>query len=316
MPATLQWTVTSSEDGFRLDAFLARRLPSFSRRERTTIIAHRQVLLNGRPSPKGTIVHAEDCVTVTAATELSPQPDLPVHIIYADDALVVVNKPAGMSSLALRHNDVETVVNFLIAHFPETKTASPRQLEAGLIHRLDAATSGLLIAARTPHAYTSLRKQFQEHTVKKKYLALVEGHLTTAGQITFPLIAAEEHGQHMQITTAPQGQQALTLYRPLEQLPQHTLVQVTIVTGVRHQIRVHLAAIQHPVVGDSRYGLSTGGVVTRLCLHAKTLTCLHPVTGQRLHFTSPVPEDFALILQQLQPTISGSKKTNQGERRK
>lgn len=263
------------------------------------LIAHRHVLLNGRPSPKGATVHFQDCVTVRTPTFLAPQSDLPVHLIYADDTLVVVSKPAGMPSLALRHSDTGTVANFLIAQFPETITASPRQLEAGLVHRLDTETSGLLIAARTPYAYASLRQQFQEHAVKKEYLALVDGRLAIAGQITFPLIAAEERGHRMRITTPPQGQPALTLYTPLEQLPRHTLVRVSIVTGVRHQIRAHFSAIQHPIVGDGRYGLSTGGIVARLCLHAETLRVSHPRTGQDLHLTSPLPEDFLAIHQLL-----------------
>jgi 23S rRNA pseudouridine1911/1915/1917 synthase len=225
-----------------------------------------------------------------------------VHIIYADDAIVVVNKPTGMPSLALRHSDTKTVANFLIAHFPDIVTVGPRQLEAGLAHRLDTETSGLLVAARTSHAYERLRAQFQERAVKKMYLALVEGVLSTEGRITFPLMSAGARGQHTRIATFPGSQEALTWYTPVEQLPRHTLIRVTIITGVRHQIRAHLAAIEHPIVGDSRYGAPADGSPTRLCLHAERLAFRHPLTGLRLSFTSAVPEDFALILQQLRHT--------------
>jgi 23S rRNA pseudouridine1911/1915/1917 synthase len=315
VPDTLHWRVTSDEEGLRLDAFLARHLSSFSRRERTSLIGQHNVLLNGRPAPKGTSVRREDRVTVTAPTEISPQPTLPIPILYVDDAIVVMNKPSGIPSLALRHSDRNTVANFLIAHFPETATAGPRQLEAGLVHRLDTETSGLLIAARTSHAYEMLRRQFQEHKVRKEYCALVEGGLTTTGQIAFPLLAVEERGQRMRIATLPKGQRALTLYAPLEQLPEHTLVRVTIVTGVRHQIRAHLAAIAHPIVGDRLYGPAVGAVHMRLCLHAETLACRHPLTGQELHFTSSIPEDFSFILERLQHRNSGDEKTTKRGKR-
>lgn len=315
VPDTLQWTVTNGEEGLRLDTFLARHLSSFSRRERTALIGQHKVLLNGRPAPKGTSVRREDRVTVTVPTEISPQPTLPIPILYVDDTIVVMDKPSGIPSLALRHSDRNTVANFLSAHFPDTTTASPRQLQAGIAHRLDTETSGVLIAARTAHAYELLRQQFSDHAVEKKYLALVEGRLSTKGKITFPLASTGERGRYMRQATLPDGQKAITLYRPLEELPEHTLVRVTIITGVRHQIRAHLAAIAHPIVGDRLYGSVAGAANIRLCLHAETLACRHPLTGQQLHFTSPVPEDFSLIFEQLRHKNSGKGGTNKGRKR-
>jgi 23S rRNA pseudouridine1911/1915/1917 synthase len=303
--ATSHWTVASEEDGVRLDVFLARHLSSFSRRERATLIARQQVLLNGRPAVKSATVRANDRVSVRTSFALAPQPDLPVHLVYADDILVVVSKPSGMPSLALRHTDSGTVANFLLAHFPETVTAGSRELEAGLVHRLDTDTSGLLIAARTPFAHESLRRQFHNHQVKKEYIALVEGIVPTAGKIAVPLTATGKRGQHVRLATPPNGQQALTLYTPVDQLPKHTLLRVTLVTGARHQIRVHLATIQHPIVGESRYGGRARQVAQRLCLHAETLVFTHPQTGESLRFTSPVPEDFSLVLQRLREEANG-----------
>jgi 23S rRNA pseudouridine1911/1915/1917 synthase len=297
---THHWTVTPEENGVRLDALLAHRLPSFSRRERTALIATRQVLVNGRAVPKGTTVFTNDQVTVSLTDRLSPQPTLPIGVIYADDEIVVVDKPVGLASVALRHSDTHTVANFLVAHFPDTTSAGPRQLEAGLVHRLDTDTSGLLLASRTPSAYAELRRQFQAHAVQKTYHAIVKGRVELAGRIDCSLASSGVRGQRMRVVATLVGQEALTVYAPVRHLPEHTVLQVTIVTGVRHQIRAHLAALGHPIVGDTLYGGAPLQPDTRLCLHAETLTLRHPRTDRDLCFTSPPPEDFSSILEHLQ----------------
>ncbi len=311
----LQWEVTSAEEALRLDAFLARHLMTFSRRERAALIANRQVLLNDRPASKGDIVRAQDKVTAHLSTTLVPEPTLPIAVVYADADLVIVNKPAGIPSAALRHSDQHTVANFLAGHFPETVTAGPRPLEAGLVHRLDTDTSGLLLVARTPAAYATLREQFRAHTVEKVYLALVEGILQTSGQVNLSLAPSGPQGRRMQPVTSGHGQPALTLYTPEEQLGGYTLVRVTLITGVRHQIRVHLAALGHAIVGDPLYGIS--GTLReqrpRLCLHAEALTFRHPVTGQITRMTGPMPEDFAALLARLRcPDEKGKRAKGKG----
>ena len=170
------------------------------------------------------------------------------------------------------------MANFLLVRFPETATASPHSLEAGIVHRLDTSTSGLLLAARTPYVYGALREQFASHAIDKRYLALVEGRLRVKGQRVSVLVPEGRHRQRMKETTSGPGQEARTFYTPVEQLPRHTLVRLTITTGVRHQIRVHLAALGHPIVGDALYGSTQRAA--RLCLHAETLTFTHPLTGQ------------------------------------
>jgi 23S rRNA pseudouridine1911/1915/1917 synthase len=297
VPEVLQWIVAADEDALRFDAFLVRHLSSVSRREIIDLIASGQALLNDRPRKKGTLVRAGDKVSVPALFSLRPNPTLPVRVAYADAALVVLDKPAGIPSLALRHSETNTVANFLTARFPETLTAGPHPLEAGLVHRIDTVTSGLLLAARTPYAYTSLRQQFHARAVEKAYLAAVEGHLRTDGQATFWLAPEGPRGQRMRVVAPGQGQEALTTYTPLEALPGHTLVRLTIATGVRHQIRAHLAALGHPIVGDTVYGAAEEA--ERLCLHAETLVFRHPLTGQRLRFDSPVPQDFSAVVERL-----------------
>jgi 23S rRNA pseudouridine1911/1915/1917 synthase len=295
---TFQWIVTVSDEGVRLDAFLARCLPSFPRRERATLIANRHVLLNGRPSTKGTIIHNKDHITVSFTTSLTPTFDMPIAILYSDLDVVVVDKPVGFASVALRHSDTQTIANFLIAHFPETAQAGSRQLEAGLVHRLDTETSGVLLAARTSQAYNALREQFRHHTIKKDYLAIVKGRVHSQGSITLPLEPQEHRGRYMKVAASGQGQAALTLYTPLEQLSECTLVRLTIVTGVRHQIRAHLAALGHPIIGDIIYGVRERQA-TRLYLHAEKLRFQHPRSGQTINVTSPPPADFSALLKRL-----------------
>jgi 23S rRNA pseudouridine1911/1915/1917 synthase len=303
----LQWEVASDEDALRLDAFLARRLTMLSRRERAALIAERRVLLNNRPAPKGAAVHAHDLVTAHVVIRLAPTPTALIIIVHADADVVVVNKLAGTPSVALRHSDLHTVANFLIGHFPETAAAGPHPLEAGLVHRLDTDTSGLLLAARTPAAYAALREQFRQRTVEKYYLALVEGILAHKGEISLALEPTGPQGRRMHPVAPGQGQPALTLYQPEEQMPAHTLVRVTLVTGVRHQIRAHLAVLGHPIVGDTLYG-QAGQTPSRLCLHAETLSFHHPGTGQKMRLTSPPPEDFTAVLEQVR-SLAGKKPT-------
>lgn len=304
---TLRWVAAGDEEGLRLDVFLARHLPAFSRRERALLIAHHHVLLNDQPAPKGATLHANDRITARVTTILLPQPTLSLPVVYSDAELVVVNKPAGMPSVAVRHTDTHTVANFLAAHFPETITAGARPLDTGLVHRLDTETSGLLLAARTPYAYAALREQFRDHTVGKDYIAVVEGRLKTKGQITRALAPTGVHGRRMHTVAPGQGQPALTFYAPVEHCVAHTVVRLTIVTGVRHQIRAHLAALGHPIVGDRLYGTQDAQKQqsTRLCLHAETLTICHPITGQTMKFTSPVPEDFSALQRQLRQAARG-----------
>jgi 23S rRNA pseudouridine1911/1915/1917 synthase len=273
---------------------LARRLVVASKREIVELITHHQVHVNGRWGKKGLRVRSGDTVTAPVVASLQPNHALPITVIHVDDGLIVVDKPAGIASVARRHTDMATVANFLLAHFPETATASPSPLEAGLAHRLDTATSGLLLAARTPAMYAALRAQFHSHLPKKDYCALVVGELCTGGTCSAPLAPAGKGRQRMRVDYGNSGQAASTAYFPLEVLPGSTLVQVSIATGVRHQIRAHLATLGYPLVGDTLYGDAKQTV--RLCLHATALTFQHPLTQHPLHVTSPLPADFLAVV--------------------
>lgn len=295
---SFQWIVTLAEEGLRLDAFLSRHLAGFSRREKAELVAQTHVRINGEPSAKGAVVRSQDLVTVLLTPALTPNPDLSVSVLHTDPECIVIDKPSGIPSVALRHSETKTVANFLLAHFPETALVGSRQLEAGLLHRLDTDTSGVMVAARTPAALTHLQEQFRQRTVTKHYLAIVEGSLKTAGQVTLSLVPSGRHGRTMRPSHVDRGHDAVTQYVPIEHFWGHTLLHVSIRTGVRHQIRAHLAALDHPIIGDVLYG-TEDKTSPRLGLHAATLAFDHPTTGKRMSFTSPMPENLLAVLEQL-----------------
>ncbi|MBI3250053.1 MAG: RluA family pseudouridine synthase [Deltaproteobacteria bacterium] len=303
MSNVLQWTVAIEEEGLRLDAFLSHHLSGFSRRERVELVRQDRVRVNGRSSVKGAIVRSQDIVTAALTPALAPNPTLPVSLLHVASEFVILDKPEGMPSVALRHSETRTVANFLLAHFPEMAQIGPRRLEVGLLHRLDTNTSGIMVAARTLSAYVGLQAQFRQRTVTKNYLAIVEGNLGRKGRVALPLTPTGPHGHHMRPDKTGQGQDAITLYAPVEYFSRHTLVRLSIVTGVRHQIRAHLAALGHPIVGDVAYGAG-GETAPRLCLHAETLEFSHPTTGKRMRCTSPVPENLVAFLERLRGTNS------------
>lgn len=288
----------------RLDVFLTRHLPDLSRRRTRELIDRGLVRINGRRARKGAAVQPGDVVRIDAAAEpvrLAPQPALPVPVIYADAAIVVVDKPAGLPSEARRAADCDTVANFLIARYPEVELASPNPLEAGLAHRLDPGTSGVLVAARTPEAFRELRRQFRDHEVAKEYLALVEGDIARAGRVDLSIAHIPRHPRRMCACADPRrarrlrARPAVTVYRPLERFGVATLVAIETRTGVRHQIRVHLAAIGHPVAGDPLYGTGKAQsfMASRPLLHARQLQFRHPARrGSTCAVEAPLPADM------------------------
>jgi len=293
--------VTAGSAPVRLDVFLAQHVPDCSRRTAQRAIAAGEVRINGRLARKGALVRAEDLIHVADALYapplLQPNPRLALRVLYEDDAMIAVDKPAGMPSQALRMHERETVANFLLARHPEVAALEQGGREAGLVHRLDIDTSGVLLAARTPAAYRSLRQQFSRHQVGKEYVALVEGVVHATGIVDTPIAHDRRNPSRMRITAPddPHGRPAVTHFRPEERHDNWTLLRVRILTGVMHQIRVHLASIGHPIVGDRVYGTSAVRA-PRQCLHAASLAVIHPTSGATVEIRSPLPADFAGVL--------------------
>lgn len=290
----------------RLDVFLARSLPLASRQAARDLIGRSFVTINGKPAAKGHLVHPHDVVRISGpaeeAVDLTPEPDLPVALLFEDDAIVAVDKPPGMPSVALDASDRGTVSNFLIARHPELALAGPNPREAGLVHRLDTATSGVLLACRTADAYRALRAQFRDGTVEKDYLALVVGDVRAEGTVDVPIAHLPRHPRRMLACAAEARAVALgarpasTAYRPIARVAANTLLAVRIRTGVRHQIRVHLASIGHPIVGETLYGRNRAETEEpqRLMLHALRISFRHPSTGRRIAIEASIPPELAL----------------------
>jgi 23S rRNA pseudouridine1911/1915/1917 synthase len=306
--------VPADTPAMRVDRFLARCLPAASRRA-VRMLAE-ALRINGRRVRRSAIVRPGDVITVPDALATAPAAEansaLRVEVLYEDADLVAVDKPAGISSVAVRGGSADTVASFLAARFPETRGVGGSPLEAGLVHRLDRETSGVLLAARTPAAYAGLRRQFTRRRVRKEYLALVAGDVARPATIRTPIAHDRRHPARMRVAPDPQSQEQLrarpaeTAYRPEIRYGAATLLRVIIHTGVRHQIRVHLASIGHPIVGDRVYGapalVATPSRQLRLessarhALHACRIEFRHPASGAALVVESPLPADFEELL--------------------
>jgi 23S rRNA pseudouridine1911/1915/1917 synthase len=289
----------------RLDKFLAQRVPELSRSEIQRLIASERVTVDGEPAkPSYKVRRGEQVVILVpaeATSELFPE-EIPLDIVYEDQALLVVNKRAGMVVHPAPGHPGGTLVNALLAYCPEL--AASEDERPGIVHRLDRDTSGLILVAKNEKARRSLQRQFKERQVHKAYVALLYGHLHPAwGRVEAPIGRDPHHRQRMAVLTG--GREAITEYHVLEQFAhrvgpaagEYTLAEAEPLTGRTHQIRVHFASIGHPVVGDDVYGRRrTSLPVRRQFLHARRLGFKHPTTGQRLELEALLPEELTAVL--------------------
>jgi 23S rRNA pseudouridine1911/1915/1917 synthase len=311
-PPELQ-TLTPGEDDRhkRLDKFLQEILPNLSRSQIQRMVEAQEVLVNGNPSKASHRIRGTEqiriCQQTTPLIELEPEP-IPLEIIFEDEDLAVVNKPAGLvvhSGAGVRSG---TLVNALLHHFKKL-SSSGLDRRPGIVHRLDKQTSGLMLVAKNDAAHLRLSMQFQAREVTKKYTALVHGRMERkTGEITAAIGRDRVNRVKMTIRAAKR-RQAYTLFHVLEQFERFTLVQLEIKTGRTHQIRVHLSSIHHPVVGDILYGAPARiilpgqrqlvATLSRNFLHAGCLEFLHPRTRESMKFKAPLPEELSLFLEQL-----------------
>lgn len=312
----LRLEATPGDEGLRLDRFLLARLGGAPRAFVAEAIARGGVRVRGAAAAKGRRLAAGDVVEVDAWPEpadlgAQPDPRAALAVVFEDADLVVVDKPGGCPSHPLRPGETGTLANALAARFPETVGAGDAPLMAGLAHRLDAGTSGLLAAARTRAAFENLRRQFAGRRVAKGYLALARGGAAAAG-------CAEDWLSHdpalrgrmlVRPTAGASGAEralrAVTEYEPLGSAGGLALLRVRIRTGVTHQIRAQLAARGHAIVGDARYGPPAESPLPagRHFLHAGHLAFGHPRTGEPLEFRCPLPDDLRRVLEGLDPAL-------------
>jgi 23S rRNA pseudouridine1911/1915/1917 synthase len=245
------------------------------------------------------ITMAGEAMMVASATagEAPAADAIPLRILYEDDYLLVVDKPAGMVTHPAPGHSSGTLVNALLAHAPELADVGDRA-RPGIVHRLDKDTSGLLVVAKDPATHAALAQQMKDHAMVKRYLALVEGAMPTAeGVIDAPIGRDPRQRLRMGLLSVSSGgREARTRFRTLEEHGGRSLLEVQLETGRTHQIRVHLAAVHHPVVGDPIYGRAQRPLPPRQFLHAAHLEFRHPATGEWLTFDAPLPDDLALFL--------------------
>lgn len=300
--------VDAAHDGSRLDAFVVTHLPSLSRSRIKVLIESGHVTLDGHPCKPAAKVRRGQRVEVEIPppppTEVIPEP-LSLDVVYEDRELLVINKPPGLTVHPGSGRPSGTLVNAVLARIPELAGVGSA-LRPGIVHRLDKDTSGLLVVAKTPEALLALQRQVASRSVSRSYLALVHGAVPVQeGTISAPIGRHPRHRTRM--TVHPRGREAITRYRVIERFPRHTLVEVQLVTGRTHQIRVHLAHIGHPVAGDPVYaGRRDDLQIGRQALHAYRLRFRHPTRGEEVAFEAPLPEDFLAALARARSTEGSS----------
>lgn len=294
-------TVPAACGGDRLDRILAQLLPQHSRNRLQSWVRDGRVRLAGVPltETKRKLWGGEE-IEIDAAPdeqlEASAPEDIPLDIVFEDDTLLVINKPAGLVVHPGNGNWHGTLLNALLHHVPAL-AGIPR---AGIVHRLDKDTSGLLVVAKTLAAQTDLVRQLQARTVKRRYRALARGEVERDGLVDAPI--GRHPTQRTRLAVVKNGKPSRTHYHVLERFIGCTLIDCALETGRTHQIRVHMASIGHPLVGDTVYGggasrIPVGAHFHRQALHAFRLGLIHPASGRPMQWTAPLPDDFLELLE-------------------
>ena len=298
----MKLTLTVPTDGLRSDAFLAGAVADLTRSAAQKLLEAGAVVCNGKAVTKSEKLPAGAVVEVTLP---EPQPleaepeNIPLDIVYEDDDVVVVNKAVGMVVHPAPGHPSGTLVNALLYHCGGSLSGINGVARPGIVHRIDRDTSGLLIAAKHDKAHLSLTAQLQDHTLRRLYHGIVVGGLKEdAGTVDAPLDRNPKDRKKMAVVTG--GREAITHYEVLERFSGYTYAAFRLETGRTHQIRVHMAHLGHPLLGDTVYGSAKGypGLAGQ-CLHAKELTFIHPTTGEEITVTSELPDHFTALLEKL-----------------
>jgi len=295
----IEFVVSENDAKMRLDQFLAKRLPEYSRSRLQQLIRTGFVRLNEQSTRPRQIVRAGDKIDLIEPPlekiDVRPEP-IPLEVLFEDGDLIVINKPAGLTVHPGAGHREHTLVNALLSHCATLSGIGGKE-RPGIVHRLDKETSGCLVVAKNDTAHRELSKQFAARTVEKIYLALVAGKLRKpTGVIEEKIGRHPIHRQRMS-ATSPRGRSAKTEYRVIRSSDQASLVECRLHSGRTHQIRVHLHHLGHPVFGDKIYAPRFAKNFPRQMLHAWKLGFHHPRTGEWKHFEAPLPADFATAIQ-------------------
>jgi len=292
--------IVADETGVRLDSFISRKHPQLSRTFAQKLIAESCITVNGKAAKASQKLDIGDSIDIRIPP---PEPshlaaeDIPLNIVYEDNDLLVIDKPAGLIVHPAPGNPNHTLVNAVLAHFPDLPRGGDDLLRPGIVHRLDKDTSGLIIVAKNRQALKNLSSQFKARCVTKIYLVLVKGHLSPQkGFIEAPIGRSPRNRQRMAVVE--KGKEARTEYRVIRYINDCSLLEVRLETGRTHQIRVHLAAIGYPVMGDATYGVKSTHL-SRQFVHAHRLGFRLPSGGKYVEFESLLPPELQQALEKI-----------------
>jgi 23S rRNA pseudouridine1911/1915/1917 synthase len=295
----IEFVVSADDAKLRLDHFLAKRLPEYSRSRLQQLIRSGFVRVNGATTRPRQIVRAGDKIDLTEPPvekiDVRPEP-IPLEVLFEDGDLIVINKPAGLTVHPGAGHREHTLVNALLSHCATLSGIGGKE-RPGIVHRLDKETSGCLVVAKNDTAHRELSKQFAARTVEKIYLALVAGKLRKPSGVIEEKIGRHPIHRQRMSATSPRGRSAKTEYRVIRSSDQASLVECRLHSGRTHQIRVHLHHLGHPVLGDKIYAPRFAKDFARQMLHAWKLGFHHPRTGEWKNFEAPLPADFATAIQ-------------------
>lgn len=291
--------VQDEESGLRLDKLLSARFPTFSRTYFQSLIEKGAVLVNGTPWKKREKPSSGDeievCFQLTSEIALEAE-NIPLEILYEDEHLLAINKPAGMVVHPAPGHPKSTFVNALLYHCKNLELAGSDPLRPGIVHRLDKDTSGVLIAAKTSEAHRALVSLFSERKIQKTYLAVAVGS-PPEGRLSAPMKRHFTRRQEMAVD--PSGKEAISDIKVLKKSEILSLVEIGLITGRTHQIRVHLKHLKTPVLGDAVYGSESSNEkfgISRQMLHAARTKFTHPFTGEELFLEAPLPQDMQTVV--------------------
>jgi len=311
--------VDKGQSLIRIDKFLMLRIENASRSKIQHAIEAGNVLVNEKPIKASYKVKPLDVISIVLPhpprdTEVIPQ-DIPINIIYEDDDLLLVNKEAGMVVHPGYGNWDGTLVNALVFHFTQLPQLPGNDGRPGLVHRIDKDTSGLLLISKNEKSMTYLAKQFYDHSISRKYFALVWGDIENDGKVTGYIGRSAKDRKIMDVyDTEAEGKWSVTHYKVLERFNYVTLIECQLETGRTHQIRAHMQHVGHPLFNDASYGgdkIRKGTlfakykqfvdncfqIIPRQALHAKTLGFIHPTKREHIHFETELPQDFSMVLE-------------------
>lgn len=292
--------VTEEDEAERIDKYIALLSGDFSRSFIQKLIKDNAVLVNGRPVKASFTVSPGDEILLRVPELVLPEAlpeNIPLDILYEDVQVIVVNKPKGMVVHPAAGHYSGTLVNALLYHCKDELSGINGVMRPGIVHRIDMDTTGALVVCKTDEAHTSLAAQLKEHSITRKYRAIVHGNLKEdEGTIDAPL--GRHPAERKKMAVVPDGRRAVTHYKVLERLKGYTYIECQLETGRTHQIRVHMASKGHPLLGDAVYGPAKcpAGGLRGQTLHAMVLGFVHPDSGRYMEFEAPLPEYFEMLL--------------------